>query len=392
MFFGQDDKPQIGAFLVGDKIKTVPLYLPNTGVSIYDIEQSKRLCSKLVERALLNGTPFITSDFKLWLHEFDLPLPREQLPVYDLMLPESLTKARPKDLETAEAILAKILRSISQVKQTAWQQAIANSAVVYEFFQRRGVLVGHLPQETVWSQRVFSGRSKTLGFNIHGATDKDLIQDPQAFRDDLLVHFDWRAADIRIVAVLSGDEHLNTITLDEDPYNHVAKLLDIERDEAKVLLLSIINSLRYDDKVLDLFPDVRTWMITSLQKLRETGTLCNLLGRKFSLSEDRTDKSVFNAVMQGSIAQAMQLSIAKIWQSTDIRLLAEIHDSIVITCQRSKLAEAMQVVTDIMCRPFAGLLDSNPAFPVRVSIGKSWKNWKPIRLYTDSGQYQTIST
>ena len=207
----------------------------------------------------------------------------------------------------------------------------------------------------------------------------------------MFVHFDWRAADIRIAAILSGDKHLGDISLNDDPYNYVAKLLDVERDEAKLALLSTINAMRPDDKILDLFPQVRSWIRDCLQKLALTRSLNSLLGRKFSLQDDRTEKSVFNAIMQGSIAHAMQVSIAKIWQTTDFRLLAEVHDSAILICQKGMLPSVINTVTGIMCRPFSGILESNPVFPVRVSVGLKWRQWKPRRLYTDVGKYKAIN-
>jgi hypothetical protein len=37
-----------------------------------------------------------------------------------------------------------------------------------------------------------------------------------------------------------------------------------------------------------------------------------------------------------------------------------------------------------MCQPFAGVLDDNPFFPVKVSIGSRFREWKPIRIYREN--------
>ena len=91
--------------------------------------------------------------------------------------------------------------------------------------------------------------------------------------------------------------------------------------------------------------------------------------------------------MQGSIAQAMQVTIRKVW-NLNFRLLAETHDSITIACSKDSLKHTIRVIANIMCRPFSGVLDSNPVFPVRINIGKEWCQWKPCGLYVDVDRFQ----
>ena len=72
--------------------------------------------------------------------------------------------------------------------------------------------------------------------------------------------------------------------------------------------------------------------------------------------------------------------------------MAEIHDSIVLTCQRpggpierQQLELMIADVADIMTRPFIGILDDDPYFPVKVSIGDRWRQWRVDRVYRETG-------
>jgi hypothetical protein len=83
----------------------------------------------------------------------------------------------------------------------------------------------------------------------------------------------------------------------------------------------------------------------------------------------------------------MQAVIRKIWELIDDRLIAEIHDSLVICSRKDpkSIRNAIDVVAPIMLYPFKDVLDDNPSFPLRVSIGKTWKKWVPYLTYRESG-------
>jgi hypothetical protein len=91
--------------------------------------------------------------------------------------------------------------------------------------------------------------------------------------------------------------------------------------------------------------------------------------------------------MQGSIAQAMQLTIRRVWDS-QFRLLAETHDSITVSCRKNALSSTIRSIAGMMCRPFDGIMHSNPIFPVRVSIGSEWCKWEPKMLCLDVDKFQ----
>jgi len=355
-------------------------------LKIYEAEKAKMRIRKLVIKLLTEGSRIITSDFKLFIEAFDIPFYIERLNVYDLLLPELETPAL---LDEAKSRLYKLLPAMESINLKEWHRATANAAVAYASIENRGLRAFERPVFPRWSQRTYSGRTKTTLYNIQGASHGDLITNPAGRYDDYLLHFDWRAADIRVAALLSGDEDLLDACQHTDPYQHIAGILSgdekdkLSREECKLALLTAINAMDISAHIFDAFPDLRKWIAESRKKLSNGEPLFSILGRKYTKDRGRKDLSVFNATMQGSIAHAMQLSIRRVWEEFGLDLVADIHDSVVVTCPRSRavVKRAVFRIAEIMCYPFEGILDSNPVFPVRVSIGNSWKDWKELRVY-----------
>ncbi len=79
--------------------------------------------------------------------------------------------------------------------------------------------------------------------------------------------------------------------------------------------------------------------------------------------------------MQGTIAHAMHRSIRKVWESLDIYVFADSHDSLSLVVPKSCIDQTIEIVTSIMVEPFKNTLGDNPRFPVRAYLGKRWKRW-----------------
>ena len=381
--FDRKLRPIIAGIRTNSNDAITPLYLPSAHRSIYDISKSIGKYYQWIERSLLNDKTIVTNDFKSILTGFKFVLPQERLNVYDVFTP--LPRAIPETFEELSCVIHGMLDDLQQQRLWPWQKVAANAAVVYESLERQGILVGGFHRYPKWTHRTVSGRSKNTGFNLQGTTASDFISDPHGDQSDLFVNFDWRAADIRIAAILSGDELLSEMSTESDPYMKLSEILDLPRDQSKRVLLKAINSIDIDSPIFQLFPTMREWMLAQKTKLDDGQPVCSILGREFFNAEK--PRSAFNSTMQGSIAQAMQLTIRRVWE-LHLRLLVETHDSITVACSRNALTCVVREVVAIMCRPFTGILDNDPAFPVRISIGKDWCQWKPWRLYLDVDRFQ----
>lgn len=343
------------------------LFKPGTGISIYHINKNIEVISGVLNKIIANGT-LVTTCFKDTINAFNIPIVPERLNVYDVVCDNHI------DIDD-------LYNRVSSSNVCEWQRVLANAEVVYEDLERRGIKHGYLDVYPRWSLDTYSGRSKTLGFNIQGSTAEDFIINPCAGRDSVFLQMDWIAADIHIAAILSGDEQLLEMCKQGDPYIAISNILskpgdELSRNECKKALLSAINSMDDSAGIMRLFPKLRGWIMKCRQELDNGHGLRSILGREFVLSESRNYFSVFNATMQGSIAHLMQSCIRKIWELIGTKLLVEIHDSIIVTLNTDEIVALKDKFIDIMCYPLRDLLGIDHKFNIRFSIGTKWQQWK----------------
>ena len=234
--------------------------------------------------------------------------------------------------------------------------------------------------EPIWSMHTFSGRSKAEGFSIQN--QEGPIRNING--DKMFIQFDWVSADMRAVAIMSGDPELNRSFEGSDPYAYMASQIEgLERSECKKALLSSIYSLDHSNPAMHFYGGVRKWVIKCQNRLIEQDSLKSILKREFKISDKRNERSVFNATVQGSVAHAMQLCIRRTWDIFPDNILTENHDSLVMTCddQPDIIKNVISKVSKIMVCPFEGILKTNPRFPIVVSIGKNYKRWQKYKRY-----------
>lgn len=384
LFDHKNNKPLYAAVKVGEQVKIMPMYISNTGISIYDIKQSHKYIHDLIEKAMASNVRIVTSNFKMVIEQFNIGIYKSNYPVYDVGLPIPNIKSA----SDAEKFTTAVVEKLASTTLAHWQNILANAAVVYQVFQNRGCICNYIPQKIEWNLETFTGRSKNFGFNLQGCTDQDIIVCPGFSESDVFVHFDWVSADIRIASILSEDDTLNEAFVDSDPYSKIMSVLndgsdnDITREEAKFALLSAINSIDLDSIVLSqLYPKLGQWIKSVSDRIDAGDSVTTILGRRLNKEPNRNKLSYLNGVMQGSVAHAMQLAIRKIWEAYPNNLFAEIHDSIVCVVNNNK-SDILRLIDDvgaIMTRPFINFENIDKYFPVNVSIGKKWKSWQLLK-------------
>lgn len=361
------------------------LYISGTGKSIFDINKNEKTINDIIMGAQSSGITIVTSDWKSHVAHFKLPLCKAKYDAYDLQLSHVKVSGRHRARKVVEAVLERMC----SVNIYDWQRVLADASIAYQDMENCGVIHGGLPRFPKWSQRTSTGRSKCKGFNLQGIkrTTREYIRSANGFDDDVLILFDWISADMRFAGIFSGDEDLNGSFVNSDPYTRLSSGLGLSgeagaRDECKIALLKSINSMNVDGVVFSVYPRLGDWITKCRSKLSSnSGYLDTFLGRRFRISGDSGKLKVLNGVMQGSVAHAMQLVVRRVWELIGGRLLAEIHDSLVMSCPVDMVDQVIATVAPIMLCPFselfeAGVVDTNPDFPFKVYVGPSWHGWE----------------
>jgi hypothetical protein len=353
-----------------NKLDFVHLYMPGTGMQLQDVKQNESYIASLFKDDV------IVNDFKSHIEAFDLPLDINysvyNIPERDAMWPRESTQLK--------KALARRLAETKQCGAMKWMSLAADAALVYEELERRGVMIGPSIVHPVYDINTFSGRSKTLGFSIQGMGDKQQIS---AIRQDynMFICGDWISADMRVVSLLSGDEEMQGTFQDSDPYKYLAKRLGITRDESKRTLFQSIYSLDPNNR-LEIYPKLRDWTAELCNQLEHQQYLTSMLGRRFYLDgNERTQRSVFNAAIQGSVAHAMQNVLVQLHERVPECILTELYDSVVLCCSEDMVRDVIKEIKDVMLHPLNNIVGTNPMFPLRVSIGNRWRAWRPFKEF-----------
>lgn len=359
-----------------------PYYLKGSGRSIYEAEQNM----DVVSARLSGADSLMLNDAKQHFGAFKPALRTRK--VFD----PNMNQIPPGTPQECERSIKCILDRMGTIKPQYWQILRTDASMVYDYMQRRGVLFGYKLMHPIWSLDTYSGRSKTNDFNIQGL-GREPLANPNG--DPVYLHFDWVAADLRAISILSKDPKLAASFIESDPYQYMIDNMNsgvqddkkLTRDEGKFLLLSGINALDDTNPVLSFYPGLKSWISTAKAKIASSGCLDSILGRRFCCERERSERSVFNATIQGSVAHAMQACLKKVWDRFPDNILSETHDSLVMTCTRdpNRIREMISTVSRIMVQPFAGILTSNPQFPVVVSVGTGYKNWRRLKRYNSYG-------
>ena len=225
----------------------------------------------------------------------------------------------------------------------------------------------------------------------------------------LLVSADYSQIELRVMAHLSGDEHMRR-TFEQGQDVHAAtaarvfgvmpELVTREmRDKAKVINfgllygmgpqrvaretgMSLAEARTFVERYFASFPTIRGWMDQLLAEARRKGYVETLLGRRRRLAElDSTDNRVrvfaenaaLNTPVQGSAADIIKRAMIDLERALEGsklagRMLLQVHDELVLECPARELAETRELVR--ACMENAVKL----SVPLKVDVGAG-PNW-----------------
>jgi len=259
-----------------------------------------------------------------------------------------------------------------------WQKIRADAAEVYSTLEKRGILVCGKKVNPHYSMNVYSGRSKNTGFNLQGSNgDYDISHINDKY--NMLIRFDWIAADMRMASYMSKDENLINSYEKSDPYTYISECLGgkIDREKCKLELNKSVNSLVHNDLVLKIFPKLGEWIKIQKDNLESNGYAKSILGRKFYTDHTlKGNRRAFNGTLQGSVAHAMQSTISKVTNECGGIILAEQHDSLTVAAPENRLLKTIKSVSNIMLEPL-----KNIRMPLVVEIGRNWCKYKKYKEF-----------
>ncbi len=386
-------KPRTVGIKIDDDIQIYDLFRPGARKPIKTINDTIKKIRELILNANDTGCKIITSNFKSIISAYGLPIDDRIYNVYDMHL-DSSSIIKSTNNESKDALLVrKILDKMCCKQPLEYQKLISNAAIVYQDMENRGIIVNDTEMYPQWSMQTFSGRSKSTVFNIQGHYEEDKIRSKNSDESYVLLHFDWISADIRVASILSKDRALIDSFVNSDPYTYMMNILNtdqnqLSRDEYKIFLLKSINSMNNNSELETIYPNLGKWIDECYKGTRDSNNhLETIMERRFKVSKAKNDLAVLNGVMQGSVAHAMHSAIRRIWEKLGSSIITEIHDSIVLSVPNDGpiIRSTINIVSPIMMYPFQGLLQSNPCFPVSISLGKKWKTWKLLEVHRSGG-------
>lgn len=370
--------PTVVGVKINDDIKIIKLYIKGSGKNLYDIDQNVEKIKKII----YSESDITLNDYKSHLLAYEI-MPAASLSKENVFCNGSIKNETTKNIDKdVEIIKEELNKPLDEHKN--WQQVLASSHVAYAHMEKTGFTNGVEVLHPRYSTETYSGRSSTSVHNIQGATEGDLVF-PVERQNVIFIHFDWIAADVRMMAYMSGDSDMAQTFINSDPYTELSNMLGLDRGDVKVEFLRSIYSLDCDSDIIKIYPGFHKWFKSKVEELHDNGCLYSILDKKFEPREGNL-KSVFSGILSGSIAHGMQNTLYNVFNIFPEYLMTEVHDSIVATSEKSMVMPVINEVTNVMTRPFAGLelKTEQPFFPVKVSIGTEWKKWKGFKEYREA--------
>lgn len=380
--FLKDGRPAYVYLKSDNGVLKFNIYNPGSGRKLSTVFANFEATKKWLNWHIHNG--LISNNIGVLLRTFDLDALQSTSVAFDFCYSPLQSTGDPA---LDEKICTELVAEIESVQPQMYNLVMARSQSAYYCLEKNGLMLNYTKVNPKWSFDTYSGRSKSSNFNIQGWSDPDKIYQPSLPYESVLIHFDWVCADLRAASILSNDSELNHSFVESDPYEYLAnKALngcnETTRDHAKLLLLKTINKLDHDNDIVNsVYPGLCGWLSLLLSDIHIHNKSFNILNRPYYLDSGRTDKSLLNAVLQGSVASAIQCVSWNIMQHFPTYFVCDIHDGVVLSVPKDPktIADVINTVGFMFGRPFCNVLNTNPFFPYKVYIGELWKKWNLVK-------------
>lgn len=227
--------------------------------------------------------------------------------------------------------------------------------------------------------------------------------------DELFVSADYSQIELRLLAHLSGDEHLiDAFNSGADFHARTAsRVFGIPLDEVTPLLRSRAKAVNFGivygqqafglsqsldipfadakemiDRYFEAYPGVRQYLDATVAKAHEKGYVETLFGRRRYIPELSAsnaaqrgfgERTAMNHPMQGSAADIIKIAMRRVQAELVARglkssLMLQVHDELDLSVPHAELDEVTAIVKEIM----ESVIDLSVPLLVDVSPGQNW--------------------
>ncbi len=237
-----------------------------------------------------------------------------------------------------------------------------------------------------------------------------------------LMSFDYSQIELRLAALMSGDEYLRNVFVEgRDVHSAVAmRVFDVNekdvtaemRRRAKVINFGILYGMgvlalkqnlgtdraeaqKFYDSYFEEFPTIRGYLDSVIAQAKEKGYTETLFGRrryfpglrsKIPFIKAMAERMAINAPLQGTAADIIKIAIKNSHEALKnaglldgCHLILQVHDELVYEVKEEYVEKAKSVVVEAMKNviPSEFIKDKKPVpLDVHISVGKNWGEMK----------------
>ena len=230
-----------------------------------------------------------------------------------------------------------------------------------------------------------------------------------ASKGNVLVDADYSQIELRLLAHISGDEHMreafmsgediHTVTASQVFNTPIDEVTALQRSRAKAVNFGIVYGISawslaqdigvmqaeakaYMEAYLNKYGGVREYMKTIVENAKRDGYVETLYARRRYLPELKSanfntrsfgERVALNMPIQGTAADIIKLAMVNVYnrlnaEGLKAKLILQVHDELICECPE---AEA-QAVADILREEMSGAAKLSVPLTVDVKIGHSW--------------------
>ena len=353
-------------------------------------------------------------------HDFNLGSPKqlEQILFYELNLPKgkrtktgySTDASVLEELKPAHPMIGKLLdwRLYSKLRSTYIE------ALPLLVSDRDGRLHTTFHQAVAATGRLSSSDPNLQNIPIRSELGRRIRRAFVAGSPEVtLLAADYSQIELRILAHVSGDEHLrDAFARGADIHRETAARVlhkapeEVTRDErsmAKMVNFGLAYGMsdfglssragisraeakEFIDNYFATYSGISYYMLHIKELARQQGFVSTLLGRRRSIPELRIpalrsagERMAINMPIQGTAADIIKIAMIQLpgrlrEAGLSARMLLQVHDELVLEVPRSEVDAAAAVLRSTM----EGALELNVPLTVDVKVGDDWESMKPL--------------